>query len=236
MRVSEIMTPAVVSIGPETPFKKIAQLLVDRDISSMPVVDEAGRLVGIVSESDLLRKEAYPSEPARRGLARLLVRMLAGEDAAVRRASALTARDLMTSPVITAKPEETVHALARRMVEERVKRVPVVADHHVVGMASRHDVMRIFVAGDRALRERIERVLRRSLYLPPEHNVSVTVKEGVARLEGTVQFESDIRVAEAIVGAVDGVIAVDNLLLYRRPDPTAADVRKLVGSSDGREP
>lgn len=229
MQVREVMTEKVVSVREDTPFKAVAKTLIDHDISGVPVVDPGGFVLGIVTEADLIAKAAYP-ERETRGLARFVTRLLAGPPIEwVQKAHGRTAADVMSTPVVTAAPEDDLHEAARTMIEADVKRLPVVEDGRLVGILSRNDLIRVFVRTDDDLRHGVEGFLTRCGYVVPDHLITVTVSDGTVALEGSVLYESDIRVAGSLVEALDGVVSVDNRLRYREEDPRPADVRRLVG-------
>ena len=226
MKVSDVMTVDVVSVREDTPFKEIAAALVDEGISAVPVLDEDGFVIGIVSEADLLAKQAYPGEH-KRGI-HSIVDVLAGRDLRwLEKSQGLTAGDVMTPSVLAVSPDDDLHVVARKMLEHEMKRMVVVNSGRLAGMISRSDLMRLFVESDDEMRERIEQFLLRCGYGGPDHKVTVAVRKGVAHLSGQVLYESDIRVAGALVAQIDGVVAVSNRLLYREADP--ASVPSAVG-------
>jgi CBS domain-containing protein len=226
MKVSDVMTVDVVSVREDTPFKEIAAALVEEGISSVPVVDEEGFVIGIVSEADLLAKMAYPGE-RKRGI-HSVVDVLAGRDLRLlEKSQGLTAGDVMTPSVFTVSADDDLHVVARKMLERELKRMVVVRTGRLAGIVSRSDLMKLFVESDDALRERIEQFLLRCGYGAPDHKVSVAVRKGIAHLSGQVLYESDIRVAGSLVAQIDGVVAVSNRLLYREGDP--ARVPSAVG-------
>ena len=152
--VGDIMTRSVLAVRPETPLKEVARLLVERRISGLPVVDDAGRVLGVVSEADLLVKEQDPEALPRRPLARIF-----GDSAETRRllakAEARTAGDAMTAPAITIDAGQSVHAAAALMIGRKVNRLPVIADGRLVGIVTRADIVRTFVRTDEELAEAI---------------------------------------------------------------------------------
>jgi CBS domain-containing protein len=229
MKVRDVMTHAVVSVLEDAPFKTIAETLVDHDISGVPVVDPGGFVVGIVTEADLIAKEAFPSE-RKRGLARFVKKMLAApQDEWLEKARGQTAADVMSRPVVTAAPDDDIRVAARMMIDGGVKRLPVVEAGRLVGIVSRNDLIRVFARPDEDLRHTIERFLVHCGYVEPDHRINVSVYEGNVALGGSVLYESDIHVAGSLVESIEGVVSVDNLLLYREADQRPADVRKAMG-------
>ncbi|MCB5180861.1 CBS domain-containing protein [Streptomyces antimicrobicus] len=196
--VAELMTANAVTVRPTTAFKEVARLLHEYDITAVPVVDETGHAVGVVSEADLLR---------RRG---------AGGGA--------TAADLMTSPAVTARPGWSVVRAARVMQRRKVKRLPVVdVDGRVIGVLSRSDLIRLFLRHDHAIQEEIvEDVLARTLRLAPS-SITVVVDDGLVTLSGTVPRAELLPVIDRLCQSVDGVVDVDNRLTCVPAPPTAAE-------------
>lgn len=211
------MTPGVVSVAPDTPFKEIARLLAGNDITSVPVIDDQDRPLGVVSEADLLRHEAAAEDP--NGLLPKPRMSVRDRD----RSQATTARGLMTSPPVCARPEWTVVEAARVMEQRHFKRLLVVDEAgRLIGIVSRSDLLRVFLRHDQAIREEIRLdVVGRVLGLSPDQ-IPVTVADGVVTVSGTIEHRS---VAHALIGlaqGVDGVIAVVDRLNYRIDDTPAS--------------
>ncbi|GGN48525.1 hypothetical protein GCM10011579_001250 [Streptomyces albiflavescens] len=201
--VSELMTTAVVSVQQNATFTEIAKLLAEHDITAVPVVDDTDRPVGVVSEADLLRREASRLDPAG------LLPSLHPRSAERTKAEATTADGLMTSPAVVAHPEWTVVEAAQAMERSGVKRLPVVDESgRLIGVVSRADLLRVFLRGDRAIREEITGdVLIRALGFPPD-TVTAHVVDGRVTLRGTVDRKSVIPVALRLCRGVDGVVDV----------------------------
>ncbi|MGW9031059.1 CBS domain-containing protein [Streptomyces sp. NPDC055722] len=211
--IAEVMTHRVVTTGPDSSFKQIAQLLSDNDITAVPVIDAEGRPVGVVSEADLLRKAASLPDPDGRAMGR----RLGLEELA--RASAETAQTMMTAPVVTARPGWNIVETARTMYRNRVKRLPVVDDSgRLVGIVSRADLLRPFLRSDTAISDEIHHdVLGVTLGVPPG-TVQVDVRDGVVTLTGRVEQRTDIPVIERLCRTVDGVVAVHQTIGYTYDD------------------
>ncbi|MFJ3788377.1 CBS domain-containing protein [Kitasatospora sp. NPDC090091] len=215
--VSDVMTREVVTARPDTPFKEIAALFHRNDITAIPVVDEQGRPLGLVSEADLIRKAAVLPDPEGRSPGR----WLDAKDRA--RAEAETAGGLMTSPAVTARPGWSVPEAARAMDRHRVKRLPVVDEiGRLVGIVSRRDLLQVFLRHDTAIREEINHeVLGQTLRLAPG-DVQVAVHDGVVTLKGRLPRRSLIPVTERLCRTVDGVVAVHRTLDWSEDDTDPA--------------
>lgn len=217
MKVKDVMTTPVVTASPGTPFKKLVQLLLEHDISGVPVVEPDGTLLGMVSEADLISKEAY--EGKRRPLS-LLIGFFAGHDPRwVRKAEGLSARDLMTADAAVATPGEDVGEAARTMLEREVNRLPVVDHGRLVGIVARHDLLEFFVPNDPEIRAHIEAILADPFNDAGRYDVAFTVHEGVVSMRGWAHFESDARVLHRMVSHVPGVVEVVDEVGFRERDP-----------------
>jgi CBS domain-containing protein len=146
MNVADIMTSPVATVEPATPVGAVARIMLERSLSGLPVVDQSGKLVGLVTESDLVAKHAHVHVPRYLGiLGGVFPLELHNADEEMRRVLAVTAGDLMTRDVIVIAPEATVEDAATLMVEEHANPIPVVANHRPVGIVSRADVVRLLV-------------------------------------------------------------------------------------------
>ncbi|MFD5406536.1 CBS domain-containing protein [Streptomyces griseorubiginosus] len=137
--VSDVMTRTVASLDRDAPFKEIVRLMQDRKVSALPVVEGEGRVVGIVSEADLLPKEEFrDNDPDRYTQLRRL--------ADLAKAGGVSAEELMTSPALTVRPDVTLAQAARTMAHARVKRLPVVDELGMLeGIVSRADLLKVFL-------------------------------------------------------------------------------------------
>ena len=216
-RVDSVMTADVLTVRPRTGFKHIATLLSTHDISAVPVIDGEHRVLGVVSEADLVAKYESPSmdQPPLWSAAR--------RDAWLK-ATATTAEDLMTSPAITVGVDADIAKAARLMTDHRVKRLPVVdADDRLVGIVSRHDLVRVFVRPDNEIAAEIrEDVLLRALCVAPS-DFEVDVHDGVVALHGQMERRSMVAVTVALCRHVDGVIDVTGDLTFTLDDSTVDD-------------
>ena len=143
--VAGIMRPEVQTVSPDTPVAVVAKLLADEGLSGVPVV-ENDTLIGIVTEADIIAREADVEVPTPVPFLDAIFMVNAGRDfdEELRRVTAVTARDLMTSPVINIRGSATLTQLATLMIDERVNPVPVVDDElNLVGIVSRADLVRV---------------------------------------------------------------------------------------------
>ncbi|MFE0511809.1 CBS domain-containing protein [Streptomyces sp. NPDC058964] len=223
--VGEVMTREVVEAHRETSFKDVARLLDRHRISGLPVVDHDDKVVGVISETDLIRRQAARSVPGRgRRLWTPALRRSARRTAAVARAT--RAQELMSSPAITVHPEQRVEDAARIMERRGVERLPVVDEEdRLIGIATRRDLLRVFLRTDEEIRrDVIDDVLNRALCLPP-HIVVVSVLDGMVTLEGRLEHRSDIPLAIQLTWRIDGVVGVVNSLTFRIDDTRPPDRR-----------
>lgn len=144
MNAKDVMTTNVVAVSPDTPTKKIAELLLENGISAVPVVDGSCAPIGMVSEGDLIGREEAAREARRDWWLALLADGAELDEGylASLRAPARAARDLMAAPVVTVSEETEISEIARLLTTYRIKRVPVVRDGRIVGIVSRADLLR----------------------------------------------------------------------------------------------
>jgi CBS domain-containing protein len=236
LRVLDVMTTEVVTAQPSDGFKEVAERLYDTGVSGLPVVDEDGRVLGVVSEGDLLVKEGgehkgsllHPKKTRRLTSKGSLLhpkktRRLTSK------AEATVAAQAMTEPAVTITADATVAEAARVMYKKGVKRLPVLdSDGRLLGVVSRHDVIKVFVRSDASIRdEAIEGVLGRDLMIDTV-GVRVEVEAGIVAIAGQVERRTDIPIITSLVSAMDGVVAVNNALTYRWDD-TRVELQQATG-------
>jgi len=209
--VADVMTRDVVTVGPDAGFRDIADLLVNRSISAVPVIDEASTVLGIVSEADLLAKLEYsdrvPNHP-------LVLRRARAQRA---KAGGDTAADVMTAPAVTIAPDASVAQAARAMEAARVKRLPVVdADGHLIGIVSRRDLVRTYVRTDEQLRQEILTMMD-ALWIDRDP-VTVECEGGVVRLSGQLDRRSTVQILTNVVRSTAGVVNLVSTLTYEFDD------------------
>ena len=206
MRVRDVMTKDVATVAPNTELRDVAWLLVDRRISGVPVV-EGGRVVGVVSQRDILFKER-PSD----GLHRGVLAWLMDEGDLMLKIDARTAQAAMTAPPVTIGSTRSVAGAAALMLDEGVSRLPVVDGHELVGIITRHDLVRAFARSDEEIWQEIESdpLLRSYWRRPGAHHVRV--ERGEVTISGKVGSKDEARLVEAFVDRVPGVVAVNSRL------------------------
>lgn len=216
MKVTDVMTSAVVGVPPSTTLRELARVLSDRRISGVPVLDDDGDVVGVVSETDLVANQA--SRPATRGsvLDWLLSDRPAGRQP--RPSTATTVAHVMTAPAVTVGAACPVREAAALMVKRGVNRLPVMEAGRLVGIVTRSDLVRAYLLrDDEILRVVREDVLRHTMWLDPAE-LAVEVREGVVRISGTVDRRSTATIIEKLIRLVDGVHDVANDLTWTFDD------------------
>jgi len=215
MRVEDVMSTNVVTVSPQTPLKRVAELLVWHQVSGLPVIDAPGRLLGVVSKSDILHKEREGTDGS------LLGRLLGRHKHEEAKQQARAAGDAMAA-AITAHPAMPVSDAAARMLEHGVDRLVVVPgrsfdgnaeDTTVVGIVSRGDCVRAFARPDEEIRAELRRIANQYGLLLPERGIAVN--RGEVALEGTVELRTDAEDLAAAAARVPGVVSVDNRLSWR---------------------
>jgi len=217
--VRDVMTASVITVKRDATFEDIAAALREHRISAVPVVDEESRVIGVVSESDLLAKLAFGIDEDRSpGMAGIR------HWHQLEKARAVTAAQLMTSPPIAASPDETVEQAARLMYRRNVKRLPVTdAAGHLAGIVSRADVLAVYGRADADIAAEIRAGILAGEPHEEHRPFDLSVRSGVVTLFGRPltpeQGERMIRQARH----VQGVVAVRDRLDYPLPRPGAFD-------------
>ena len=218
--IKDVMTTQVVRVAQDTPFTAIAAALRQYRVSAFPVLNEAGKVIGVVSESDLLNKMALGGEDHMPGMIGGILRHKQLE-----KARGVTAADLMTAPPVTVSPDDTVEHAARLMYQRGVKRLPVVdADGQLAGIVSRADVLAVYDRPDAEIAEDIRTgvLSTEEPAVPGAFDVAVT--EGVVILTGRPQTRDQGHNIVYRARHVQGVVAVRDRLDYPAPGPDAFDV------------
>lgn len=221
-KIGSVMTTEVVRVGYGTPFKDVARLLAQNRISGLPVVDADEKVIGVISETDLLVRQAEapdPYRPPRRFRLPQLPRLRLGARTNRTKAGARTAGQLMSQPAITVSADDTIAEAARTMARHKVERLPVVDEKdRLVGIVTRRDLLQVFLRPDDQIRrEVVEEVLVRTMWLSPQ-TISISVQDGVVTLDGQLERRSEIPIAVHMTREVDGVVAVVDKLGYQLDD------------------
>ena len=225
LTAADVMTTGVITVTPETSVRDIAKLLHINRISGVPVVDPDNRVIGIVSEGDLIGHAQIVGEPRRSWWLRLFddATTLARDYA---KTHGRTARDVMTSTVITVTPSDSLTEIAKTLEHRRIKRVPVVRDGKLVGIVTRSNLVQALATADvskpashddRTIRERLLKELNAQ---PWAHMLTknIVVQNGVVHLWGLVQTEEERRALRVAAENTPGAKAVeDHLRQYRVP-------------------
>jgi CBS domain-containing protein len=206
--VKDVMTTQVVAVRQNASYKEMAVRLREHRVSAFPVLDDQNKVIGVVSEADLLTKEAFDGEVP--GFFNGILRHR--EQA---KAAGLTAADIMTRPAITIGPDDTVAHAARVMYSRRVRRLPVVSpDGHLVGIVSRADLLSVYSRQEETIKQEITGQVMLDSFLVDPGRFTVTVKDGIVTVEGKPENSA---VGHDIIDAirhVEGVVAVRDRLTY----------------------
>ncbi|MFK0156109.1 CBS domain-containing protein [Streptomyces sp. NPDC090493] len=202
-RVRDVMTPTAVAVGRTARFKETVERMERWQVSALPVLEGDGRVTGVVSEADLLPKEAFRySDPGRSVEPRRLPDLA--------KAGAVSAEELMSTPAVTVHADATLAKAARIMALRHVERLPVVnAEGMLEGVVSRGDLLKVFLRPDNDLADEIRRDIVDVLFPAPVEPVHIMVVDGVATLTGRVPDAELIPLAARLVRAVEGVVSVD---------------------------
>ncbi|MGW2512648.1 CBS domain-containing protein [Streptomyces scopuliridis] len=211
IRVGDLMTAEVFSVVSATSFKEVAKLLAEHDVSGLPVLDDEDRVVGVVSESDLLSRQAaeHPVTDA-------------APEATTTPGSAeeeVTAAEVMSAPAVTVRAGETVPEAARLMTRRGVERLPVVDEEdRLVGIVTRRDLLCLFLRPDAEIRRRIQEDILADVMGLGADAVAVHVVDGVVTLAGRLENRGQIAVLTHLAEQLDGVVTVVNRLTARVND------------------
>lgn len=224
MLAKDVMTENVISVSEDSPIHEVVGLLLKYRISGVPVVDGGRKVVGMISEGDLLRPEGASRAPTRRPW--WLQAVSAGQTVSYEKAHGHTAGAVMTRNVITVDEDTPLNEIAGLLEHHHIKRVPVLRDGRLVGIVSRANLMHGLAntiidhhepdaAQDRQLRNELVKILLGKPELDAAL-VNVTVTDGNVRLWGAVENADEAAVAESAAKALPGVKSVENNL---RPGP-----------------
>jgi CBS-domain-containing membrane protein len=218
-KVKDVMTGDVVAVRRDASFKEMAARLREYRVSAFPVIDENRRVIGVVSEADLLAKEALAGEHV--GIPAAVTGILHHKDH--QKAEGLTAGDLMTHPAVTVRRDDSVEHAARLMYTLKVKRLPVVdAGGYLVGIVSRSDLLTVFDRTDEEIHAEIvnDVILREFLVDPAVFMVSVA--DGVVTIQGNPETAELGHQLVTKIRRVQGVVGVHDELAYPPPERSVA--------------
>ena len=222
-KVRDVMTGEVVAVRKDASFKEMAARLRHYRVSAFPVIDENRRVIGVVSEADLLAKEALAGDHA--GIPAAITAAITGilHHKDYKKAEGLTAGDLMTHPAVTVRADDTVEHAARLMYTLQVKRLPVVdAGGYLVGIVSRADLLTVFDRPDEEIHsEIVNDLILRDFLIDPAVFI-VTVADGVVTIKGNPETADLGHNLVARIRRVQGVVAVDDELAYPPPERSVA--------------
>jgi CBS domain-containing protein len=226
MNAKDVMTPSVISIAPDASISAAARLMLQNKISGLPVIDDSGKLVGMITEGDFLRRAEIGTQRRRARWIEFLVGpgRLADEYS---RSSGRTISDVMTHDVHTANVDAPLEQIVRMMERHRIKRVPVVAGGKVVGIVTRANLLRSLSsvadeivpssADDNAIREQIYAELNRQTWTPVAR-IDVTVRNGVVQLSGSLTDERQRGALRILAENIPGVKKVQDHLIWIEPE------------------
>lgn len=212
MRVIDLMTTDVVTIHPDQTIKDAARMMVNERVSGLPVVDDSGKLIGIVTEADFLEREVDKEGPS----GGLLGAVFGPSE---RHPDAVTVREVMSANVITVASDATLAEAARVMAGNSVKRLPIVdADGKVLGVLSRADIVAAFARPDELIDDEIrEDITKRILFIDPD-TLDISVTDGIVALGGELPTKTDARILEELCRRLEGVVSVDSSLSWKVDD------------------
>lgn len=207
--VRDVMTTRVVAVRKSASFKEMAEMLHRSRISAFPVLDDTGRVIGVVSAGDLLVKEAVQAQ----GTSLIAALRHVHEDD---KAAGVTAADLMTRPAVTIGPDAPVEEAARLMYDKRVKRLPVTrAGGKLVGIVSRVDVLSVFSRPDAEISAEVTRQVLPGVARRSPHGLRAEVRDGIVTVSGQAADEREARDITEAIRHVQGVVAVRDRLDHR---------------------
>ncbi|TWG11528.1 CBS domain-containing protein [Actinoplanes teichomyceticus] len=215
--VNDVMTTDVIAVGPDVAYRELVALLAANRINAVPVVDRDRRVLGVVSESDLLRKIEYVGAGQPRWFER-------NDRTARRKADALTAGELMTAPAVVVLPTTGIRTAARRMNEAHVKQMPVEDPlGRLVGIVSRSDLLKEHLRPDDEIATDVRAAVHEATYTENLAAVEVEVRQGVVDLTGRVERWSTAMLAVRLVRLVPGVVDVLDEIAFDVDDHRVTD-------------
>ncbi|WP_255429870.1 CBS domain-containing protein [Streptomonospora sp. PA3] len=221
------MTTDVATVDEAAGYRDTVRTLVERRVSALPVLDAERRVVGIVSEEDLLHKEEFADNGGLRAYrppprARMRARLGGGgvlAEPAEEKAASTTAAELMTRPAVTVAPTASVVEAARLMEKHGVKRLPVVDDDgRILGIAARRDLLRVFLRTDDDIADAVEREIGVATSAVSGTAAAASVHDGEVTLTGSVLHRSTAQCLTRMTAGLEGVVSVDNRITWQIDD------------------
>jgi CBS domain-containing protein len=210
--IKDVMSTHVIAVRQGAPYKDMAAMLHQQRVSAFPVLDDDNKVIGVVSETDLLTKEALEGTVPRTLLSR--------QERVRKQTNALTAADLMTKPPVTIGPDETVTHAARLMFDQRVKRLPVISDDGtLIGIVTRSDVLSVYSRPDAEIQNQVTQDLISGTFRCDPDRFTVTVKDGIVTIQGTPETTTAGLDVINAVRHMEGVVAVRDRLSYPNDSP-----------------
>jgi CBS domain-containing protein len=224
MKARDVMVSPVITVQSQTSVKEVAKILLEKRISAVPVLNEAGKLVGMVSEGDLMHRSEAGTERQRPWWLRLIAEndMLAADYI---KSHGRKVADIMTRNVITAKPDTPLDEIAVLLEKNSIKRVPIVEDGKIVGIVSRANLIQAvgsalksveFPLSDSTIRDRLLSHLKAQSWAHTEF-LNVTVKDGAVDLWGITNSETERNAIRVAAETTPGVRSVKDNLTLRPP-------------------
>jgi len=225
MKASDVMTRNVVTVARETPVAQAIRLMLDNNVSGLPVLDDTGKVVGILTEGDLLRRSETGTEKHRPRWLEILMGpgRMAGEYV---RTHGRKVEEIMTSDLVSVTRETPLDEMVRLMERRRIKRLPVLDDNVLVGIVSRADLLRSLLHAleaqhsearrDDEIREQILAELAKAAWVPRD-GLSISVKDGVVDLNGVILDEKEREALRVVAENAPGVKAVEDHLVWIEP-------------------
>lgn len=208
--VSDVMTTHVHVASPEAPFKVLVRLIEENKVSAIPIVDQQGVPIGIVSEADLLLKERRHELESEEDL--FHPRKRRHERA---KAEGTVASEIMTTPAITVPADTPLSQAAQMMQKKNIRRLVVVDQRgRIAGIVSRSNLLQVFLRTDAELRDEIAGSLMPSLAPPSATKIGVDVRSNIVTLTGELDRKSDVEILTRLTRELDGVVDVVNRLTY----------------------
>jgi len=208
MRVRDLMTTNILTVGPEASLKEAARRMLEGEISGLPVINDDGDLVGIITEADFMATEADRRVTRRAGLLRLFVR-----DAEIPSHERLVG-DVMTADVKVIGPESDHAEAARLMEKEGIKRIPVVADGQLIGLIARADMLKAYVRSDQEIIDEIQGHVMKDILWIDSRRVEIECVDGNVIVSGHLETKSDASLLIELTRRLDGVTSVSDHLTW----------------------